>query len=77
MSSVAPEYLSTVDKAMSRLASEVGHIILFRVPNTEGGGCTRDDLYLPPGNHILDVGAGKTELVRVQAGTSVTLSKCR
>lgn len=28
--------------------------------------------HLPPGNHILDVGAGKTELVRVQAGTSVT-----
>ena len=77
MPAAASEYLSSVDKAMSRLAADVGHIILFRTPNTEGGGCTRDDLYLPPGNHILDVGAGKTELVRVQAGTTVTLSKCR
>ncbi len=77
MPDIAPTYLSLADKAMSRLSYSVGHIILFRPSNTDPKGCVRDDLYLPPGNHILDVGSGKTEMVRVQAGTSVTLSKCR
>ena len=79
MPDIPPSFRAIADKAMSRLAFSVGHIILFRPSNTDTKGCVRDDLYLPPGNHILDVGLGKTktEMVRVQAGTTVTLSKCR
>jgi HEAT repeat protein len=77
MAGIPAEYRSIVDQAVARLAFSVGHIVLFRPSASNQGKCVRDDLYLAPGNHIIDVGAGKTEQIRVEAGTTVTLSKCR
>lgn len=72
----SPQQRKEVDQAMSRLAFSVGHLIVHR--NRGGGkpGCVRDDLYLVPGLHLIDVGSGQTESVRVEAGTSATLMKC-
>ena len=68
------DMLAAAQRAMSKLSSTVGHFVVFR-PNASGK-CEKSDLYLPPGKHVIDVGMGKSEVVRSQARTTQTLNKC-
>jgi tetratricopeptide (TPR) repeat protein len=79
-----PELRRVVDRAMARLSPNVGHVVLFR--KDPAGKCIKTDQYLPPGDHVLysgwnidlvDDAAGKVGVVRVKAGATVTVNKCR
>jgi hypothetical protein len=69
-----PELRAGLDKAMARLNSVIGHIILSR--RDQAGRCIVVDIYLPPGTHSIDLGLGKSEPVRAQAGVTTTINKC-
>ena len=70
-----PELLAPAERAMTKLESTVGHFVVFR--SDISGKCEKSDLYLPPGKHLIDVGLGKSEVVRSQAGVTQTLNKCQ
>lgn len=69
-----PELRAGLDKAMGRLAPLIGHIVLSR--RDRSGRCIQVDVYLPPGTHSIDLGLGKPELVRAQAGVTTRVDKC-
>lgn len=69
-----PDLRNEWSKAMERLASTVGHAIVFQL--SPSGKCERSDLHLLPGNQLITVGQGKDEVVRIQAGKTVTLDRC-
>ena len=70
-----PELRAGLDKAMVRLAPRIGHLILSR--RDPAGRCTKVNLYLSPGTHSIDLGLGKSELVRAQAGVTTLVDNCK
>ncbi len=69
------ELSTAAERSLSRLSAMVGHFVVYR-PDASGA-CKKSDLYLPPGKNLIDMGMGKSEVVRSQAGTTQTLNKCR
>jgi serine/threonine protein kinase len=69
-----PDLAQAAEEAVARLSPLVGHVILFRPAAT--GQCIRSDLYLPPGRHLVDLGDGKSQSVRLSAGATLNLNTC-
>lgn len=70
-----PELRAGLDKAMARLAPRIGHIVMSR--RDSAGRCTQVDFYLLPGKHFLDLGLGKPEAMRAQAGVTTRVDNCK
>lgn len=66
---------NALDKALLRIGKQTGHIVLSR--RNQAGRCIEVDIYLPPGTHSIDLGLGKSEFVRVQAGVTTQINKCQ
>lgn len=79
-----PELRRTVERALARLAPNVGHVVLFQ--RDPSGKCVRSDQYMPPGDQVVYSGwniglvedaAAKVDVVHVKAGATMTVNKCR
>ena len=67
--------LNQVRAAMARLTPRLGHIQIFA---PRDGRCQLvDEYYLPPGDHLVGTGAGKSTVVTVYAGITRPIRQCQ
>lgn len=69
------DFLNQVRAAVARLTPRLGHIQIFA---TRDGRCQLvDEYYLPPGEHIVGTGSGKSTVVTVYAGLTRPIRQCQ
>ncbi len=57
-----------------RLRSKLGRLVLYK---TLAGRCQKVEVFMPPGKHQVNVGAGQRKPVELDAGETVELRTCR
>jgi hypothetical protein len=63
-----------VKKAVSRLAQKLGRVQVFTLKD---GRCQMSDqYYLPPGDHVISLGGGRSQSVSIDAGVTIPIRQC-